>query len=309
MNALLNAVNVAPVTTGVLLKDKIEPTSITEGASKSLANMEASRITWEKGAYRTSNQALYAVLADCLAFCGELTIAEAKQRSAALEAFYKERGYKYKKDLPLATRVVRAVFGEINRRRISTYSIVIRQAQKENIGVADLAKWIEDGNGVQEISLGKSATYIKPADKAEIAKNNLKDKAPIGYAKSELLSQSADAQFLGRIANLLKVEVKEIINFELNVFDTQKGVIWGANQEFIANSQLDNLSSCHAAITALLANQIPHTTSLCALFDHEEVGSESATGASGSFLSSKTLFVYGASFSLVYEAISKTSVD
>lgn len=95
----------------------------------------------------------------------------------------------------------------------------------------------------------------------------------------------ADAQFLGRIANLLKVEVKEIINFELNVFDTQKGVIWGANQEFIANSQLDNLASCHAAITALLANQKPHTTSLCALFDHEEVGSESATGASGSFLS------------------------
>ena len=203
MNALLNAVNVAPVTTGVLLKDKIESISIAEGASKSLVNMETSRITWEKGAYRTSNQALYAVLADCLAFCGELTIAEAKQRSAALEAFYKERGYKYKKDLPLATRVVRAVFGEINRRRISTYSIVIRQAQKENIGVADLAKWIEDGNGVQEISLGKSATYIKPADKAEIAKNNLKDKAPIGYAKSELLSQSADAQFLGEMCVLL----------------------------------------------------------------------------------------------------------
>jgi len=203
MNALLNAVNVAPVTTGVLLKDKIEPTSITEGASKSLTNMEASRITWEKGAYRTSNQALYAVLAECLAFCGELTIAEAKQRSAALETFYKDRGYKYKKDLPLATRVVRAVFGEINRRRISTYSLVLRQAQKENVGVTDLAQWIEERGGVQEISLGKSATYIKPADKAEIAKNNLKGKTPIGYAKSELLSQSADAQFLGEMCVLL----------------------------------------------------------------------------------------------------------
>ena len=203
MNALLNAVNVAPVTTGVLLKDKIEPTSTTEGASKSLANMEASRITWEKGAYRTSNQALYAVLAECLAFCGELTIAEAKQRSAALETFYKDRGYKYKKDLPLATRVVRAVFGEINRRRISTYSLVLRQAQKENVGVTDLAQWIEERGGVQEISLGKSATYIKPADKAEIAKNNLKGKTPIGYAKSELLSQSADAQFLGEMCVLL----------------------------------------------------------------------------------------------------------
>ena len=97
-------------------------------------------------------------------------------------------------------------------------------------------------------------------------------------------SVEADAQFLGQIANLLKVNVNDIINFELNVFDTQKGVIWGANQEFIANSQLDNLASCHAALSALVLNKNPKTTAICALFDHEEVGSESATGASGSFL-------------------------
>ena len=94
----------------------------------------------------------------------------------------------------------------------------------------------------------------------------------------------ADAQFLGHIAKSIKVEVKDIINFELNVFDTQKGIIWGANQEFIADSQLDNLASCHAALSALLANKKPNNTAICALFDHEEVCSESATGASGSFL-------------------------
>ena len=94
----------------------------------------------------------------------------------------------------------------------------------------------------------------------------------------------ADAQFLGHIAKSIKVQVKDIINFELNIFDTQKGIIWGANQEFIADSQLDNLASCHAALSALLANKKPNNTAICALFDHEEVGSESATGASGSFL-------------------------
>jgi len=80
------------------------------------------------------------------------------------------------------------------------------------------------------------------------------------------------------------VEVPDILTFELNVFDTQKGSFWGAQEEFIANSQLDNLASCHAAISALLAADKPEATSICALFDHEEVGSESATGASGSFL-------------------------
>lgn len=96
----------------------------------------------------------------------------------------------------------------------------------------------------------------------------------------------ADAQFIAHLANKLKVKPADIINFELNVFDTQKGVIWGAHQEFIANSQLDNLASCHAALTAICSSKNPQTTSICALFDHEEVGSESATGANGNFLAS-----------------------
>jgi aspartyl aminopeptidase len=94
----------------------------------------------------------------------------------------------------------------------------------------------------------------------------------------------ADQQFLAHIAKALKVEVHHILSFELNVFDTQKGAFWGAEQAYIANSQLDNLASCHAALTAMLASHNSSTTNICALFDHEEVGSESASGASGSFL-------------------------
>jgi aspartyl aminopeptidase len=114
-------------------------------------------------------------------------------------------------------------------------------------------------------------------------KFNKQTELPLLFAET-VDDEEGDTQFLEKIATLLKVEVKDIINFELNVFDTQKGVIWGANQEFIANSQLDNLASCHAALSALLANEKPKNTAICALFDHEEVGSESATGASGSFL-------------------------
>jgi aspartyl aminopeptidase len=95
---------------------------------------------------------------------------------------------------------------------------------------------------------------------------------------------AADQQFLEALAHELKVAAEAIVTFELNVFDTQKGTLWGANQEFIANSQLDNLASCHAAVTAITSIKNPAATSVCALFDHEEVGSESATGASGSFL-------------------------
>ncbi len=121
----------------------------------------------------------------------------------------------------------------------------------------------------------------------EVNENGLKfnkqTELPLLFGEIKDATQAED-KFLGQIANHLNIEVKNIINFELNVFDTQKGIIWGANKEFIANSQLDNLASCHAALSALLANKKPKTTAICALFDHEEVGSESAPGASGSFL-------------------------
>jgi aspartyl aminopeptidase len=95
----------------------------------------------------------------------------------------------------------------------------------------------------------------------------------------------AHAQLTNAIAKQLDVEAADIITWDLSVYDTQKGSFWGLNDEFIANSQLDNLASCHAAISALLSNKKPESTIICALFDHEEVGSESATGASGSFMS------------------------
>ena len=112
---------------------------------------------------------------------------------------------------------------------------------------------------------------------------NKQTELPLLFAESED-GIAADQQFLSYIAKSLQVETADILTFELNVFDTHKGTFWGANQEFITNSQLDNLASCHAAVTALLAADNQNATSICALFDHEEVGSESAAGASGSFL-------------------------
>lgn len=86
------------------------------------------------------------------------------------------------------------------------------------------------------------------------------------------------------LTKAMNAQATDILTWDLNVYDTQAGVLWGLNQEFIANSQLDNLASCHAAIEALIATSKPESTCICALFDHEEVGSESATGASGSFM-------------------------
>jgi aspartyl aminopeptidase len=77
-----------------------------------------------------------------------------------------------------------------------------------------------------------------------------------------------------------------ILSWDLAVYDTQKGVFWGGENQFYADSQLDNLASCHAALQALLDDNVlqADSTLVCAFFDHEEIGSESSKGADGSFL-------------------------
>lgn len=95
------------------------------------------------------------------------------------------------------------------------------------------------------------------------------------------------AQHLTRLlADALAVDPEQLLGFELNVCDTQPGAFFGPQQEFIADSQLDNLGSCHAALMALLDSDVdaPRASAVCFLFDHEEVGSTSAKGADGSFL-------------------------
>jgi len=81
-------------------------------------------------------------------------------------------------------------------------------------------------------------------------------------------------------------DAERILSWDLAVYDTQKGVFWGGSSEFYADSQLDNLASCHAALQALLDDKIlaNDNTLVCAFFDHEEIGSESNKGADGSFL-------------------------
>ncbi len=99
--------------------------------------------------------------------------------------------------------------------------------------------------------------------------------------------QLPERRFYKLLEKLTRIDSKQILAWELNVYDTQKGSFWGENQEFYSNSQLDNLASCHAGLQALLDNKLkqPEATLVCAFFDHEEIGSETYKGANGNFLS------------------------
>ncbi len=102
-----------------------------------------------------------------------------------------------------------------------------------------------------------------------------------GIAGSDSDPQQA---FLSYLADEITVATKDILAWDIVAFDSQPGQLWGTEGEFIASRQLDNLASCHAGLTALLAADSPSVTCVLGLFDHEEVGSTSGIGADGSFL-------------------------
>jgi aspartyl aminopeptidase len=80
---------------------------------------------------------------------------------------------------------------------------------------------------------------------------------------------------------------EDVLAFDLMLYDPQPASVIGARGEFVCAPRLDNLASCHAALSALCeaaAESLGGATRAVALFDHEEVGSVSAKGAASTFL-------------------------
>ena len=96
-------------------------------------------------------------------------------------------------------------------------------------------------------------------------------------------------ELLELVAKELDCTVSEIVDFELSLYDTQGAGLSGATSEFLASSRLDNLASCFVAIEALESHAVNYTAqdedvSVVALFDHEEVGSQSYSGAGSTLI-------------------------
>jgi aspartyl aminopeptidase len=101
--------------------------------------------------------------------------------------------------------------------------------------------------------------------------------------------EEEDASFADVLQDQVELEagirVNKILGFELNFYDSQPSGFVGLKNDFIASARLDNLLSCYIGLQALL-NTSDDEAVLLVCSDHEEVGSMSAEGAQGPFLSS-----------------------
>ena len=86
-----------------------------------------------------------------------------------------------------------------------------------------------------------------------------------------------------QLSKLDILDVKELYASELSLYDTQNASYVGLKDEFIASARLDNLLSCYVGMLGICSVEVDKPMLFIAS-DHEEVGSESTSGAGGSFL-------------------------
>lgn len=90
------------------------------------------------------------------------------------------------------------------------------------------------------------------------------------------------------LEKLLKSEIKDLdlLSHDLYLVPTQPPSFIGEKKELISSYRLDNLSSVHASLTALLSSKKnpKGILQICVFWNNEEIGSQTNEGAMSSFL-------------------------
>jgi aspartyl aminopeptidase len=108
------------------------------------------------------------------------------------------------------------------------------------------------------------------------------------------LGATSEGDFAAYLAEQVGVIPADVLAWEVMLHDLTPAALLGGEGELIASARLDNLCSCYGAVRALVDAAAatgassgatgPAAVPVIALFDHEEVGSGTATGASGALL-------------------------
>lgn len=93
-----------------------------------------------------------------------------------------------------------------------------------------------------------------------------------------------EGAFRAILAQTAGCEPEDILGTDLYLCLRQKGLVWGAEEEFISAPRLDDLQCAYGCFRGFLKASGSGSVPLYALLDNEEVGSRTKQGADGTFL-------------------------
>lgn len=196
INATSNASIAVGLNDTVTIAAKGKKTPVFETAVERINALVSERENWEQGAFVKSNEQLYAVLDKCYTFyfdlCGNGK--EAKSDRVNLEVIFREKGYRFNEGTHMLTKLIKFVFDSMDRRRVSAYSLVLRQALALKIEAGHIPQFISDNGGVEEIRRSGSPTAKTPKQKAELGKQVVCEQnlAAIQSDTLKMLAEQAD---------------------------------------------------------------------------------------------------------------------
>ena len=86
------------------------------------------------------------------------------------------------------------------------------------------------------------------------------------------------------LANELKVNYEDVLNYDLYLCSKEKGYIWGLNNEYFSSPRIDDLQCAYTSLKGFISGNNQRNVNVYACFDNEEVGSATRQGADSSFL-------------------------
>ncbi len=157
-----------------------------------LERLEAEREHWESTELAASHKRLYSLLTSCYQYYLDMKTSPSKEEREdlrkGLDTFILTRGY----GGGLSTthdmnKVVKSVFGNIDRRRVSAYGLALRAAlaagpiddkgRPTPISAPELADWLTAKGGVEEVRLGSRNEGMTATQRAAVAKSALQSSA------------------------------------------------------------------------------------------------------------------------------------
>ena len=97
-------------------------------------------------------------------------------------------------------------------------------------------------------------------------------------------NEDAKGTFMDIIAEAAGVEKDAILGNDLFLYNRMKGCVWGANNEFFSIGRIDDLQCAFSSLEGFLEAEEGESMPVHAVFDNEEVGSQTKQGAAGTFL-------------------------
>ena len=160
-------------------------------------SVEAS--VWESEAYAHSNAILYGLLQKAYGLYLDLTDnadGNLKYRKQGLADYLSLNGLDSYKDKLLPQKIVVCVFGKRDRRRLSTYQLVLRHIIAQDWALSEVPTKIAEVGGVQEISLGRPSGGLTTKEKAALAGARVSQEV-LATVHSEVLSRQFNPEATG----------------------------------------------------------------------------------------------------------------